>query len=114
MTNVLKNAVEAVEARAADAGDDFAGSIAVTMTSDETMLSITVEDNGIGLPLERDRITEPYMTTRDKGTGLGLAIVNKIVDEHGGDMSFATSKSGGTCVTLRFAKDPQLSESEPA
>ena len=47
------------------------------------------------------------MTTREKGTGLGLAIVNKIVEEHGGEMTFATSeKSGGTLVTLRFAREP--------
>ena len=46
---------------------------------------VMVEDNGVGLPADRERLTEPYVTTRDKGTGLGLAIVNKIVDEHGGD-----------------------------
>ena len=46
------------------------------------------------------------MTTREKGTGLGLAIVNKIVDEHGGDMSFASGEDGGTRVTLRFARVP--------
>lgn len=114
MTNVLKNAVEAVEARAAEAKGEYAGQIAVTMTADEEKLSIEVEDNGIGLPQERDRITEPYMTTREKGTGLGLAIVNKIVDEHGGDMSFASASTGGTCVTLRFARDPQMSEGEPS
>ncbi|MBA4044781.1 MAG: hypothetical protein C0471_10230, partial [Erythrobacter sp.] len=60
-----------------------------------------------GLPSDRERITEPYMTTREKGTGLGLAIVNKIVDEHGGDMSFASQPNGGTAVTLRFARNPQ-------
>ncbi len=112
MTNVLKNAVEAIEARAMEAGEDYSGQIKVTMTEAEDLLAIEVEDNGIGLPLERDRITEPYMTTRAKGTGLGLAIVNKIVDEHGGDMSFSSAPSGGTCVTLRFAKDPQASGCE--
>ncbi|QFT77927.1 Sensor histidine kinase YycG [Erythrobacter sp. THAF29] len=114
MTNVLKNAVEAVEARAAEVGESYKGRVSVTMMNDEEKLSIIVEDNGIGLPQERDRITEPYMTTREKGTGLGLAIVNKIVDEHGGDMSFASAESGGTSVTLRFARDPQTSESEAA
>ncbi len=114
MTNVLKNAVEAVEARILDEEPDFRGSVTVEMSADEDMLTIAVEDNGIGLPQERERITEPYMTTREKGTGLGLAIVNKIVDEHGGDMSFAAAESGGTRVLLRFARDPQTSESEPA
>lgn len=112
MTNVLKNAVEAVEAKAANAEPDFRGKVFVSLKCDDEMLSIEVQDNGVGLPQERERIVEPYMTTRDKGTGLGLAIVNKIVDEHGGDMSFAASDSGGTLVTLRFARDPSEKQSE--
>jgi two-component system nitrogen regulation sensor histidine kinase NtrY len=68
-------------------------------------LIVTVKDNGIGLPKDRERIVEPYVTTREKGTGLGLAIVNKIVEEHGGEMAFTTAAAGGTCVTLRFARD---------
>ena len=67
---------------------------------------VTVEDNGIGLPHDRERLLEPYVTTREKGTGLGLAIVNKIVEEHGGEMSFSAVASGGARVTLRFARDP--------
>jgi two-component system, NtrC family, nitrogen regulation sensor histidine kinase NtrY len=106
MTNVLKNAVEAVEARAAEAKGAYAGEIAVTMRDAGQAIIVTIEDNGIGLPADRERITEPYMTTREKGTGLGLAIVNKIVDEHGGDMSFAAAANGGTRVTLRFARNP--------
>ncbi len=114
MTNVLKNAVEAIEARAAEARGAYAGKIAVELASEGEHLRVTVEDNGIGLPADRERLTEPYVTTREKGTGLGLAIVNKIVDEHGGDMAFASSASGGTCVTLRFARDPQIAVGEPA
>jgi len=106
MTNVLKNAVEAVEARAAEAKGAYAGEIAVTMRDAGEAIIVTIEDNGIGLPANPERITEPYVTTREKGTGLGLAIVNKIVDEHGGNMSFASAPSGGTRVTLRFARDP--------
>lgn len=108
MTNVLKNAVEAIEARAAEAGEGYAGRIAVTMKDAGETIAVTVEDNGIGLPADRERIVEPYVTTREKGTGLGLAIVNKIVDEHGGEMGFASSASGGTLVTLRFARTPPL------
>ena len=107
MTNVLKNAVEAIEARAVEAKGQYAGEIAVAMRDAGDCIIVAIEDNGIGLPSDRERITEPYVTTRDKGTGLGLAIVNKIVDEHGGDMSFASAASGGTRVTLRFARNPQ-------
>lgn len=112
MTNVLKNAVEAVEARAGEARGEYAGEISVTILDDADRVAIIVDDNGVGLPMDRERLVEPYVTTREKGTGLGLAIVNKIVDEHGGDMSFATSSLGGTRVTLRFARQPEPSESE--
>ena len=114
MTNVLKNAVEAVEARAGEAKGAYAGEIAVTIADAGEAIVITIEDNGIGLPADRERLTEPYVTTREKGTGLGLAIVNKIVDEHGGDMSFASTSSGGTRVTLRFARNPQPIEANAA
>ncbi|MEO1220641.1 MAG: ATP-binding protein [Pseudomonadota bacterium] len=110
MTNVLKNAVEAVEARKNDAEQDYRGHVGVTMSDDGEKIAIVVEDNGIGLPTDRERIVEPYVTTREKGTGLGLAIVNKIVDEHGGDMSFASASGGGTRVTLRFARKPEPSD----
>ena len=114
MTNVLKNAVEAIEARAGEAKGAYAGEIAVTIADAREAIVITIEDNGIGLPADRERLTEPYVTTRDKGTGLGLAIVNKIVDEHGGDMSFSSTSSGGTRVTLRFARNPQPVEGNAA
>ncbi len=110
MTNVLKNAVEAIEARASEARGSYAGQIAVVMKDCGETIAITIEDNGIGLPADRERIVEPYVTTREKGTGLGLAIVNKIIDEHGGEMSFASSASGDTLVTLHFARTPPLSE----
>ncbi len=108
MTNVLKNAVEAIEARARGAEPDYRGRIAVTMTSTPELVAVSVDDNGVGLPQDRERIVEPYVTTREKGTGLGLAIVNKIVEEHGGDMTFASAPGddSGTRVTLRFARDP--------
>ena len=108
MTNVLKNAAEAIEARARNAEPDYRGRIAVTIEANDAMVTVAVEDNGVGLPQDRERIVEPYVTTREKGTGLGLAIVNKIVEEHGGDMTFASAAAGdgGTRVTLRFARDP--------
>ena len=107
MTNVLKNAAEAIEAKKREAEPDFRGKIAVEVAADERFLSVTVSDNGVGLPSQgAERILEPYVTTREKGTGLGLAIVKKIVEEHAGEMSFAQGGGGGTKVTLRFARDP--------
>ena len=106
MTNVLKNAVEAIEARQKTADADYRGKVRVSLRHTAEDVVIAVADNGIGLPQDRERIVEPYVTTRDKGTGLGLAIVNKIVEEHGGEMSFAAAPGGGSIVTMRFGRDP--------
>jgi len=99
LTNIVKNAVEAVEARPEGAPP---GEITVTLDRGDRMLTATIADNGIGLPLERDRIVEPYMTTRARGTGLGLAIVKKIIEEHCGTIAFADRPGGGTIVTIVF------------
>ncbi len=106
MTNVLKNAIEAVETQSKVSKDDYRGRITVAMQQDASGVTIRITDNGIGLPQDRERIVEPYVTTREKGTGLGLAIVKKIVEEHGGEMGFAPAPGGGTQVTMRFARDP--------
>ena len=106
MTNVLKNAAEAVEAKGRGAEPDWRGRIAVEVGMDGDLLSITVADNGPGLPQGNVNVMEPYVTTREKGTGLGLAIVKKIVEEHGGDLAFTASTDGGTRVRLRFAVNP--------
>lgn len=99
LTNIVKNACEAIDARV---GDGAGGAIEMTVHSDDGRLILDVADNGIGLPAERDRLTEPYVTTRAKGTGLGLAIVRRIVEEHMGTISFADRPGGGTIVHLDF------------
>ncbi len=108
MTNVLKNAAEAVEARAKREKGDFQGRISVEVRKADEAVLVRITDNGIGLPQDRERIVEPYVTSREKGTGLGLAIVNKIVEEHGGEMSFSATQGGGTCVSMSFACDPAI------
>lgn len=83
LTNILKNAAEAIEALPQEERDK--GRILVRATSGGEEIAIDVIDNGPGLPKEsRERLLEPYVTTREKGTGLGLAIVGKIFEEHGG------------------------------
>ncbi|WP_420874050.1 ATP-binding protein [Novosphingobium olei] len=115
MTNVLKNALEAIEQRAKVEVGAYKGRIAVSLAGDAQSVTVAVADNGVGLPVDRERILEPYMTTREKGTGLGLAIVNKIVEEHGGEMQFANEPGGGTRVIMRFARNPLVSNlSDPA
>lgn len=102
LTNVLKNAVEAIDARFGAKADG--GKVAVRLQQTVQEIFISVVDNGVGLPPERERLTEPYVTTRAKGTGLGLAIVKKIVEDHGGDVSLEDSpgEEGGARVTLHF------------
>ena len=102
LTNIVKNAVEAIEARGNAAATE-PGNIKVTLdSSPDNGVMLSVSDNGIGLPVERERLAEPYMTTRARGTGLGLAIVKKIVEEHAGRMTFSDREGGGTVVTLTF------------
>jgi two-component system, NtrC family, nitrogen regulation sensor histidine kinase NtrY len=105
LTNVLKNAVEAIDSRAAQNAEFSGGKIAVEITRVDGQCLIRVRDNGIGLPQsERHRLTEPYVTTRTKGTGLGLAIVKKIIEEHGGSVSLGDETGGGAVVTLTLAE----------
>jgi two-component system nitrogen regulation sensor histidine kinase NtrY len=102
LTNVVKNAVEAIQQRREDGGKSGKDRVAVTLRSTDSRICIDVTDSGIGLPKERGRLTEPYMTTRAKGTGLGLAIVKKIVEEHFGSIEFDDAPGGGTLVRLVF------------
>ena len=99
LTNIIKNAVEAVEATD-EGGDGGAGTIDIAVAQDGGLASVTVADSGVGLPAKRHRIVEPYVTTRERGTGLGLAIVSKIVEEHFGTMIFSDRPGGGTIVAL--------------
>ncbi|MGD9864056.1 MAG: ATP-binding protein [Pseudodonghicola sp.] len=88
LTNLIKNAGEAIESlRRKGAPDGFAPQIRVRLTATQTGCEITVADNGVGLPEDRARLFEPYVTTRDEGTGLGLPIVKKIIEEHGGSLT---------------------------
>ncbi|TVR80840.1 MAG: PAS domain-containing sensor histidine kinase [Rhodospirillales bacterium] len=131
LTNVLKNAAEAVEERgsSADAGNlvdgrtgedggksashpgrPEPGRVVVGIerltgsgSDGPERIAVSVDDNGRGLPMElRDRITEPYVTTRAKGTGLGLAIVKKIAEDHSADLTFEDRPEGGTRVRIIF------------
>ncbi len=105
LTNLQNNAREAIAAREGGGGEALApGRVVVRLRRDDGRWLIDVEDNGPGLPSEdRDRLTEPYVTTRARGTGLGLAIVRKIMEDHGGELILGTGADGGACVSLAFA-----------
>jgi two-component system nitrogen regulation sensor histidine kinase NtrY len=106
LTNIVKNAVEAIEARRNRGEQQPDGDrIDLTLKREEDQLVIELFDTGVGLPQERERLTEPYMTTRVRGTGLGLAIVKKIVEEHLGEIAFLDRAGGGTRVRIAFDAD---------
>ena len=94
LTNLLKNAVEAINA--VPANERGAGRILIRVKVERDTAVIDVVDNGTGLPTEnRDRLLEPYVTTREKGTGLGLAIVAKIFEDHGGGIELRDAAEAG-------------------
>jgi two-component system, NtrC family, nitrogen regulation sensor histidine kinase NtrY len=111
MLNIVKNAIEAIEARRAGDNSGKSGHIRVTVCEAPTQTAIVVDDNGIGLPSQgRDRLTEPYVTTRPRGTGLGLAIVKKIVEDHGGKLMLEDGAADGASVRLVFAVEVRASD----
>ncbi len=107
LTNIIKNAAEAISAvPPAELGK---GLIRVSAAREGDNIVIDVVDNGIGLPKEnRNRLLEPYVTTREKGTGLGLAIVGRIVEDHGGSIELRDAADKipgqrGAWVRVQFA-----------
>ena len=116
LTNIIKNATEAIEAVPAD--ELGKGRIEVIAAREEDDIVIDVIDNGIGLPkVARARLLEPYVTTREKGTGLGLAIVGRVLEDHGGrielnDASAIRPGARGAWMRLRFAISGQKPDAE--
>ncbi|MGI9389951.1 MAG: ATP-binding protein [Boseongicola sp.] len=95
LTNLIKNAGEAIEGLY-EKGRKPAGHaprVLVEMAHEGDEVRISISDNGIGLPEDRSRLFEPYVTTREKGTGLGLPIVKKIIEEHGGTLTLSDAEA---------------------
>ena len=106
LTNVLKNGAESVMAKKAE-DPSSGGRLRASIVLTDDALTYVIEDDGVGLPArDRDRLVEPYVTTREKGTGLGLAIVKRILEDHGGDLSLADATDlSGARVCLRFPRN---------
>ncbi len=116
LTNLVKNAAEGVLGKfGLDTDEPLPdhlsapiGNVALSLIEQNNEIVIRISDDGKGFPQEdRDRLTDPYVTTRRKGTGLGLAIAKKIMEEHQGQMALKDRESGGAIVELRF---PELEE----
>jgi two-component system nitrogen regulation sensor histidine kinase NtrY len=117
VTNLVKNASEAIDAAVetdpARAGN---GRVVAKVRTKGDRVQITVIDNGCGLPKEnRERLVEPYMTTRTKGTGLGLAIVHRITEQHGGTLTLADApKRNGRIEGASVRIDLPIGDKEEA
>jgi two-component system nitrogen regulation sensor histidine kinase NtrY len=110
LTNLIKNAVEAIEGAGLEAIKNPV--IVASARLDGDRVRISISDNGKGWPKEnRQRLLEPYITTREKGTGLGLAIVAKIIEQHGGRVELIDAEpdeSGrvGACFSFTLPLHP--------
>ena len=117
LTNTIKNATEAIAAVPSE--ELGKGVIQVNVAREGDDIVIDIIDNGIGLPKEnRNRLLEPYVTTREKGTGLGLAIVGRIVEEHGGTIELRDAAEKipgqrGAWVRMRIAAAGKAETTEP-
>ncbi|MDX2232931.1 MAG: PAS domain-containing sensor histidine kinase [Hyphomonadaceae bacterium] len=103
LTNVIKNAAEAIQTRRGKEGEPKEGRVLMRIAHDERDVTIDIIDNGIGFPAnDRDRLVEPYVTTRTKGTGLGLAIVRRVVEDHGGSLVLSDAPGAGPGAMVRL------------
>jgi len=106
LTNLIKNSVESIESVGLSEIED--PKITVSAAVEGAFVHIMISDNGKGWPTEnRQRLLEPYMTTRDKGTGLGLAIVAKIIEQHGGTVELVDAEPDqhgriGACFSIKL------------
>jgi two-component system nitrogen regulation sensor histidine kinase NtrY len=101
MINLLQNAVDAIAGRELTDEPLPPGRVGLSVRPGPTRTVIEITDNGKGLPVqERERLTEPYVTTRTKGTGLGLAIVKKIMEDHSGELILDDAPGGGARISL--------------
>lgn len=121
LTNLIKNAGEAIESlQEKGAPPGHRPEIRITFTPEPDAAIIRIMDNGTGLPPDRARLFEPYVTTREKGTGLGLPIVKKIIEEHGGTLAlldapvFEGNDRPGAMAEIRLPRAPKVRTRKPA
>lgn len=108
LTNVYKNAGESVIRRLDMTGSaDLKGNISTLVTETDEHIKLRISDNGMGWPFpDKERLLEPYVTTRESGTGLGLAIVMRIADDHGGSLTLHDRDDNitGAVIVIKLPK----------
>ena len=112
--NLVKNAAQAISED--HSIEPEAGRISISIAYENGNSRIQIMDNGPGFPNEdRDRLLEPYVTTKTKGTGLGLAIVNRIIMDHGGSVSLKNRQDGarGAVVIVQLPDNLDIDGDAP-
>jgi two-component system, NtrC family, sensor histidine kinase HydH len=107
LLNLLLNAFDAI-------GDQ--GQVTVRIADDgQSFAVITVADTGPGIPQAvRDRLFEPFVSTKESGTGLGLTICRRIVEDHGGEIEAVNGRAGGATFTVKLPMCRTVPSSGPA
>ena len=109
LTNIVKNACEALADRPADT--EIAGQVDVRLRCTSVFAQIEIEDNGPGFPISlKEQVLEPYVTAKQGGTGLGLAIVHRIIMDHGGRLHLASRNPDHSGAIVQVSLPIQLSE----
>jgi two-component system sensor histidine kinase FlrB len=105
--NLISNGIEAAEDSSNKA------QVKITIRHEDTSIIVAISDNGPGLPNSvKDKITEPFYTTKSNGTGLGLPVVNAVVRAHHGTFSYYNQPSGGACFIVNLPTTTNTQESE--
>ncbi len=98
--NLVRNAAEAVAGHGG-------GHVAIRTRAEGEQVAIEVADDGPGVPADlRDRLFDPFVSTKDGGTGLGLALTHQIVRDHGGTLTLTPDGPGAT-FTIRLPRATQ-------
>jgi two-component system nitrogen regulation sensor histidine kinase NtrY len=121
ITNLVKNATEAIQSQREQSPADakFRGQIEAAVTVHDGTATVSVIDNGCGLPKkDRNRLVEPYMTTRAKGTGIGLAVVHRVTEQHGGslvleDAPLTATRAHGAAIRMLLPITPRSRDTVP-
>lgn len=115
LTNIVKNAAEALAGRPQT--DETQGQISVSVApaDDDGQIVIRIEDNGPGFPQDaREQLLEPYVTAKEGGTGLGLAIVNRVIMDHGGSVQLLEPDHGARGAIVKIVLPLSLSADSDA
>ena len=95
LQNLIANAIEATEEVAAGS------EVVVRIDQKDHFLIVSISDNGPGLSdVAKEKLTEPFYTTKSNGTGLGLPVVNAVVRAHHGKLDFFNQPEGGACFVI--------------